>query len=1624
MKKVLSVMLAFAMVLSLLPAAAFAEDTAPAQKVNVVLVSGQSNANGVHGTLDVPAIVPDKGDGYWWDGNQLVDLHDHVSAITTSVGWYTPLAAEWEALTGEKVVIIHECMSGSPISKWASYEDGTLTTAASNIVAEVAECIAAIQADDTKEIVRTGYYWLQGESDAFIDTHRENPVYPTIQQYQTAYMGVHDAFVKALTVEGVDAPVGGILSCRTRTNGSYKNLEYCSMRAAQQDLANQNDDIYMASVIMEDWISASAGCNYIAESGAYSVDYTAAQMISGIHYHQSGYNAMGLEAADNMYAALTAPAIADIEVIAHSGIDVYSDGAMIDVQDNLRYIGDMNEETDENAAQIVFRTLPVSAVCDGVAVACIDADGDPVEGVIDSNGYIADINKVTDPLTVTVTAGDCRETYTLYNSDINSANESGSFHYYWDFCRDDVYGKDADGYVTVDSLFDENTLTYTAKSASYTAENGLNNGSSDYFTAENIVELKQNEAWTIRWTGFNGSNSVLLSDNSSDYDNGGRTTPYIYLKNNVKEGYQADLRAAGTGTDVLFAREPEDVDAVHTWTLTNDGEGTVTLTNDDGYSKTASFTANSPEVYSFDSVLGRFGSVTKLCYSGTIQELDIFTADRKHDCVSIEIAAQPDREIYRAGDTFQTEGMVVVKYTSDGSAYEIDAYTVSPKTIAADTTEVTVTYEERGTVYTASVPVYVKSYEPSDAPTSYKWVFGNKPTTLDAVMGDNTLSKVGNCYVAEKPIVLHAHKPWTIEWQGAASAGINGGNGILLSEALQGGSSWLYQARDGVPGTAGTYHYIILNKNLSDGSTADFQIEKDNEDNQEMIAKFENTDTVWKLTHDGNGRLNLTGALDGEVFYNAKKTFAAKDLTFNYVLGSWSTADSSLNYGDNVITYLTIYEDGATGIEAVLKDGSYCVGDTITAEDLIVTVQLVDGSTQVLTDFDLEGDCVIAATEKEIIVNVVYAGSVFSDTVAFKANATADVAEMNGIKYATINAAIAAAQQQNYEYDAVTTLEPTTINLLCDTTGGFDVGVEGSTYAAYMTQNIILNLNGHTLMLGEPPVGSGGTETNGIRVLAHSKLHIGNGIIICGDGVEPVKVGLANYGELTLDDVEVIASETLLYGINNRGVLTLSGETTVENGSISAITNEPYNYSYTTGNVDVDCVLNIADAGVTVGKVQVELNKTQGYNNCENIGVPVVNISAGKIEEICIIGDYKTPDGNITGGAFKAAVPAELCAEGYIPADNGDGTYGVKEGRYVAKIGDQYYESINAAIDAAPVEVYNEDAMTTLSATTVDLLADAFGGFDVGDESQAYATQNIILNLNGHKLTLGAPPVGSGGIEEQDNGIRVLAHSKLVINDGEIIAPDEILDNVINNYGYLELNSVKVGSGDAVDATVKNRGDLVLTGTTEIANGGVSGGIAILHIPYDYSYQGRDVEVDCTLTVNDSDVKIGKISVSLEKTEGGYGCENTGVPVVNISTGEIEGICTIGDYKTPNGNITGGTFKAAVPEELCAEGFIPAAADENGNYTVEKAYLISGSVDADGTVSITVEKIPGGVAHIVIVAQYNGEQMVVAKTERLAADGTCVLNGFTAEASYTYKIFLLDASDYSPVCEAKPLPVI
>ena len=963
-------------------------------KLNVVLVSGQSNAEGFHGGLDQEPISPSDGYGYVWDGSKLISFSEKVSQVKSehpdkSIGWYPALAAEWYALTGEKTVIILNCASGNPISTWASYTDGTLNRKTKEIVSEVSACLDAIDGNSNYKIVRTGYYWLQGETDAYLTNNSEGITdYTTAERYVTAYKAMHGAFINALTVTGTPAPYGAILSCRTRNDiSNFKALEYCGMRVAQQHLANTVENLYMASVITDEWYE-SKDIRFTAKSNQFSpLTYnTGAMGANNIHYNQSGYNVIGLDAADNMYQALVKPgneSVTEIELIGHNGYTKYEENSTIYVEDNKRYIGTNNVDEDNGKAQLVARPLPISADPDTDSVTMTltaDSSNVNVEGVMDEYGLI-DIKKLKAavgenggrPLTLTVTAGSVTNTYFLTSEEFATDENTGSFHYKWDFTLDSSYETNGDGKVTVSSLFDDNTLTYTASSTTH-GEDGLDNTSSNWFDMAEAITLNVNQAWTIEWKGsMNTGNGVLLSNNDSNYDDTstGRTTPYLYLRNggdtNLTKptGYfdvTFDFMGPVGGNDAVQISIEDAKNAsftsMQTWKLSNDGSGKLTLSNG---TKTWTSAKSLTEAATFNGLLGRFGTRTKLCYNGTIAYVEIYTPDRANDVVpvSIEVTKQPDKLIYEVGESFDPDGMVVTVTDSEGNKETVTGYTWSAPSggLQNGSNTITIRYAEGSKTLTTTLEVYVGESTVTTTGNSYYWDFteANGGTTLEAVSGgdwdENTLTYKGTMpkvtdgtftngssgyFTTATNINLSKDKAWTIEWQGSITS-----NSVLLANNQSGDAA-----------TTKNEYFYIFNDAYST-SPNDNRLSLRTKGTSSYAAQFANisndmrldSNAVWRLTHSADGVFTLTiTPSNGEAYSSNVTDGTDQDFTFNGVLGRFTNTNSLCYTGQ--ISYLKVWEEVVPDhLDISVKDDvELQIGQTLSSSDITVTAVYNDGS--------------------------------------------------------------------------------------------------------------------------------------------------------------------------------------------------------------------------------------------------------------------------------------------------------------------------------------------------------------------------------------------------------------------------------------------------------------------------------------------------------------------------------------------------------------------------------------------------------------------------------------------------------------------------------------------------------
>ena len=147
-------------------------------------------------------------------------------------------------------------------------------------------------------------------------------------------------------------------------------------------------------------------------------------------------------------------------------------------------------------------------------------------------------------------------------------------------------------------------------------------------------------------------------------------------------------------------------------------------------------------------------------------------------------------------------------------------------------------------------------------------------------------------------------------------------------------------------------------------------------------------------------------------------------------------------------------------------------------------------------------------------------------------------------------------------------------------------------------RNIVFDLGGYSYTIGDPTVGSAGTETNGLQLLKNSNITISNGSILNGG---PCKILIQNYSNLTLSDVVVDAttdmSSAASYGLyalsNNNGNVVITGNTEIladktEDGSYQVAFDSYYDGAYPSVSV-------LFDEAFT-GRVEGRVEKSDSEN--------------------------------------------------------------------------------------------------------------------------------------------------------------------------------------------------------------------------------------------------------------------------------------------------------------------------------------------------------------------------------------------------------------------------------------------
>ncbi len=531
------------------------------------------------------------------------------------------------------------------------------------------------------------------------------------------------------------------------------------------------------------------------------------------------------------------------------------------------------------------------------------------------------------------------------------------------------------------------------------------------------------------------------------------------------------------------------------------------------------------------------------------------------------------------------------------------------------------------------------------------------------------------------------------------------------------------------------------------------------------------------------------------------------------------------------------------------------------------------------------------------------------------------VAEINGKQYASLSDAIAAAK------------DGAEIRLLSDVTeNGMDI-----------EKSFTLDFNTHTLTVEDPMVGSTGTKTNAIRFLKNGDTT--NTVVLKNGSIKSSKarILIQNYANLTVDNMVLDLSEQPLYGYvlsNNNGV------TVINNSTISAPT--------AAGSLAFDaCAFSTyGDVSVTLRGNSV-INGDVGFsrdgNGTQNASL---TLESGKI------------NGNLVDFGKGETVTVTKSNDVTLDAPTGykwvDGT--LTKITYVAEVNGKTYDSLQAAIDAAPRK------------GTVKLLANT--------RENVTIDKMMTLDLNGHTL--------NGGTEKGKPALTITERTVTIKDSsaaqtGTIMREDTAENSGVSSHyvidvqggGWLtfESGTVKNGSGaggtkgaslvrvgdDSVSKfpglnikggtftqdnfiVIKvDRGDLFLNGGTlnsknsyaienwhraTIKGGTVNGNVS------SWTYSAGS---NSTLEINAGTVNGDVESVSYDGTEGK-------LAKVKINGGTVNGTLRTSIYNDSTTDpakatieVTAGTFSRD-PSEYLVEGST-VTNNSDGTFGVEKAYL-------------------------------------------------------------------------------------
>lgn len=519
-----------------------------------------------------------------------------------------------------------------------------------------------------------------------------------------------------------------------------------------------------------------------------------------------------------------------------------------------------------------------------------------------------------------------------------------------------------------------------------------------------------------------------------------------------------------------------------------------------------------------------------------------------------------------------------------------------------------------------------------------------------------------------------------------------------------------------------------------------------------------------------------------------------------------------------------------------------------------------------------------------------------------------------------------------------------------------------------INKNITLDLGGKTLMNT-----NAGYAT--ITIAKDATATVKNGSVAGGTSYYNIQ----NNGTATFEDLTATAGNNGSSMIDNYGTLTItSGEYT---GGLDTIKNEPNakltvdggTFTLTKGTSDgfTGVIFNYGDLTVNNGTF-IQSDKSAPYGQAQVIhtdksgsNAPSTVIKGGTFKNLCTAKTawtVRTTNAaagatKVSGGTFNKSISEGYCADGFIPTKKADGTYGVKEGKYVASIGSTNYETLADAIRLAAknktVTLLDDVAENVTIAENKVLTLDLNGHTINGGTGTAKAT----ITNNGTVTITDSSTAKTGTIKRDDNGTVGETSYYVIHNIGTMTIEQAI---VTNNSGYRQTNP----SGSMNGSSLICNGDDDLGGTLNISGGkfeqrnfiaiknGALGKLNVTGGTISSDHSAIQNWFDATITGGEINGQLWtdayKEGESVGHTTIGGSAKYTGEIVMDIygsvkPTLEISGgTLDVTNWRITNAAskagakpaVSGGKFTSAVPKNYCADGYVPTK-NEDGTYGVK-----------------------------------------------------------------------------------------